>query len=205
MVGGLIMTHGDDDGLRVPPRLAATQAVVCVVKDGEGVAGAAQQVLTDLAAAGVRAEVDDRVDTPFGRRAVDWELKGVPIRVEIGPRDLADGTGTLVRRIAGTKESLPLAHLVSVVPNLLADDQKALYTQAEQRQHAGIVDVGSAAEALEAAATGWARMPWADLGLDGEAKLAEQAVSVRCLVRADGSVPDSDDEPGIQAVVGRSY
>jgi prolyl-tRNA synthetase len=205
MVGGLIMTHGDDDGLRVPPRLAATQAVVCVVKDGEGVARAAQQVLTDLAATGVRAELDDRVDTPFGRRAVDWELKGVPVRVEIGPRDLAAGSATLVRRIAGTKESLPLGQVVAAVPDSLEVDQKALYAQAEQRQRAGTVDVGSAAEALEAAATGWARMPWAALGTQGEAALAEHAVTVRCLVREDGSLPGTEDEPGIQAVVGRSY
>jgi prolyl-tRNA synthetase len=205
MVGGLIMTHGDDDGLRVPPRLAATQAVVCVVKDGEGVAGAAQQLLTDLVAAGVRAELDDRVDTPFGRRAVDWELKGVPVRVEVGPRDLADGAATLVRRIARTKETVPLAQVVPAVPALLENDQKALYTQAEQRQRDGTLDVGSAAEALEAAATGWARLPWAELGHEGEAKLAEQAVTVRCLIREDGSLPDSDDEPGILAVVGRSY
>jgi len=205
MVGGLIMTHGDDDGLRVPPRLAATQAVVSVVKDGEGVAAAAAQLLADLTAAGVRTELDDRVDTPFGRRAVDWELKGVPVRVEVGPRDLAAGTATLVRRIAGTKESTALAQVVSTVPGLLDDDQNALYTQAEQRQRDGTVEVSSAAEALEAAASGWARLPWADLGPEGEAKLAEQAVSVRCLVREDGSLPDSDDEPGIQALVGRSY
>jgi prolyl-tRNA synthetase len=205
MVGGLIMTHGDDDGLRVPPRLAATQAVVCVVKGGEGVAAAAQQVLTDLIRAGVRAEVDDRVDTPFGRRAVDWELKGVPVRVEIGPRDLGEGSVTLARRIAGTKESIPLARVAAAVPQLLEDDQNVLYNQAEQRQRAGTVDVASVPEAVEAASTGWARLPWADLGTEGEAALAEQAVTVRCLIREDGTVPDSDEEPGIQAVVGRSY
>jgi prolyl-tRNA synthetase len=205
MVGGLIMTHGDDDGLRVPPRLAATQAVVCVVKHGEGVAAAARQLLADLTGAGVRTELDDRVDTPFGRRAVDWELKGVPVRVEIGPRDLADGTATLVSRVGRTKESLPLTRVLSAVPALLEADQNTLYTQADQRQRAQTVDVSSAAEALEAAATGWARVPWADLGAEGEAQLAERAVSVRCLLRGDGTVPDSEDEPGILAVVGRSY
>ena len=127
-----------------------------VVKDGEGVAAAAAQLLADLTAAGVRAELDDRVDTPFGRRAVDWELKGVPVRIEVGPRDLAAGTATLVRRIAGTKESMALAQVVSTVPGLLDDDQNALYTQAEQRQRDGTVEVSSAAEALEAAASGWA-------------------------------------------------
>jgi prolyl-tRNA synthetase len=205
MLGGLIMCHGDDDGLRVPPRLAATQAVVCVVKSGEGVAAAAQQLLQELASAGVRAELDDRVDTPFGRRAIDWELKGVPIRVELGPRDLAEGTVALARRVPRTKESVALARMAAEVPDLLAQDQNTLYSQAEVRQVAATVDVGSAAEALEAAATGWARMPWADLGPEGEELLAQQAVTVRCLVRPDGSVPDAEDEPRIQAIVGRSY
>src|SRR5829696_2236795 len=98
MVGGLIMGHGDDDGLRVPPRLAATQVVVLAVKAEE----AAHRMADQLSAAGARVEVDDRVDLPFGRRAVNWELKGVPVRVEIGPRDLVEDRVTLVRRIPGT-------------------------------------------------------------------------------------------------------
>ena len=85
MLGGLIMGHGDDHGLRVPPRLAPVQVLVMVVKDGEGVVEAARQVVADLVARGVRAELDARVDTPFGRRAVDAELKGIPVRVEVGP------------------------------------------------------------------------------------------------------------------------
>jgi prolyl-tRNA synthetase len=205
MVGGLIMAHGDDSGLRVPPRLAATQVVVCVVKDGEGVAAAAGQVVAELTAAGVRVELDDRVDTPFGRRAVDWELKGVPVRVELGPRDLAEGQVTLVRRIAGSKEPAPLTQVAATAPALLEQDQATLYAEAEQRQLRLTVDVATAEEALEATGSGWARLPWAALGPAGEARLADKAVTVRCLVRPDGSLPGSDDEPGAIAVVGRSY
>jgi prolyl-tRNA synthetase len=65
--------------------------------------------------------------------------------------------------------------------------------------------VSTVAEAAEAAATGWARVPWATLGTDGESKLAEQSVSVRCLLRPDGSVPEDGDEPDLVAIVGRSY
>src|SRR5262245_20803509 len=101
MVGGLIMCHGDDDGLRVPPHLAPIQAHVMVVKDGEGVMEAAAKVRDALRGAGVRVGFDDRVDTPFGRRAVDAELKGYPVRVELGPRDLAEGHVTLARRVPG--------------------------------------------------------------------------------------------------------
>src|SRR6201994_302658 len=91
MMGGLIMVHGDDNGLRLPPRLAPTQVQVMVVKAGDGVAEAAARLRDSLKAAGVRVKLDDRADIPFGRRAVDAELQGIPIRVEVGPRDLAGG------------------------------------------------------------------------------------------------------------------
>jgi prolyl-tRNA synthetase len=84
MIGGLIMAHGDDRGLRVPPALAHIQAVGLLIRDEDGAGAAAQRVHDELLAAGVRSRLDDRVETAFGRRATDWELKGVPVRVEIG-------------------------------------------------------------------------------------------------------------------------
>ncbi|HEY8981936.1 MAG TPA: proline--tRNA ligase, partial [Streptomyces sp.] len=108
MIGALVMTHGDDAGLRVPPRLAHVQVVVVAVKDDDAVLAKVRELAERLRAAGLRVKVDDRTDTPFGRRAVDWELKGVPARVEVGPRDLEGGTATLVRRIPGTKEPVAL-------------------------------------------------------------------------------------------------
>jgi len=205
MVGGLIMCHGDDAGLRIPPRLAPSQVVVMVVKDGEGVSQAAAQLVSDLTAAGMRCELDARTDTPFGRRAIDRELKGVPIRVEIGPRDLAEGSAVLVRRIPGTKTMTHLADLVAMVTRALDADQQLLYAQALARREDSTVEVRSVDDAAAAAATGWARIDWSILGPKGEAALADQGVSVRCLLRADGEIPDSDDEPGLVAVVGRSY
>src|SRR4051794_9604132 len=83
MVGGLIMVHGDDAGLRIPPAVAPIQVVVLAVRDET--IDAAQRIAKDLEAAGLRVTVDDRTDQPFGRRAVNWELKGVPIRIELGP------------------------------------------------------------------------------------------------------------------------
>ena len=205
MVGGLIMSHGDDNGLRVPPRLAPVQVLVIVVKDGDGVAEAAVRLVDDLRAAGVRVKLDDRTDTPFGRRAVDAELKGIPIRLEVGPRDLADGKVTLARRIPGTKDPVALGGVVAEVTAALEADQQALYDEAFARRESLTRDVTTVTEAAEAAATGWARIPWAVLGEEGEAKLAEQAVSVRCLTRPDGSVPDAGDEPDLVAWVGRAY
>jgi prolyl-tRNA synthetase len=203
MVGGLIMCHGDDAGLRVPPRLAAVQAVVLAVKP-EAVEAAAR-VAGELRAAGVRVRLDDRADIPFGRRAVDWELKGVPVRVELGPRDLAEERATLVRRMPGSKEPVALRGLAEAVRLVLEQDQAALLAAAEQARDKRIVDVESAADVVEAVAGGWARLPWADIGQEGEARLAEHAVSVRCLVRPGGGVPDSEDEPDLVAYCGRAY
>ncbi|HEX6754827.1 MAG TPA: proline--tRNA ligase [Mycobacteriales bacterium] len=203
MVGGLIMAHGDDAGLRVPPRLAATQVVVLAIK--AEAAEAAYRIADQLRVGGVRVEVDDRADVPFGRRAVDWELRGVPVRVEVGPRDLAADQVTLVRRIPGTKSPAPLAGLPDAVRIALVEDQVALYAEAEQRRDARIVDVKTIEDAAEAATAGWARMPWSDLGTDGEARLAERAVSVRCLVRADGSLPETGEEPDLLAYCARAY
>src|SRR5437660_2483724 len=98
LIGALVMGHGDDAGLRLPPRLAPIQAVVLLVRAEEGAGERAAALAAELADAGVRVQLDDRVDTGFGRRAVEWELKGVPVRLEVGPRDLAAGTAALVRR-----------------------------------------------------------------------------------------------------------
>lgn len=205
MVGGLIMSHGDDNGLRVPPRLAAVQIVVMAIKGDEAVAKV-RELGERLRAAGLRVHVDDRVDTPFGRRAVDWELKGVPVRIEIGPRDLATGTAMLTRRIPGGKEPVSIESLTALLPKVLDDDQALLLEQSRRRREERTSDVSTVAEAAEAAAAGgWARIPWATLGEEGEAELAEQAVSVRCLVAEDGSVPESDDAPGTVAIVARAY
>ncbi|MEU8754223.1 proline--tRNA ligase [Streptomyces chartreusis] len=206
MVGGLIMAHGDDAGLRVPPRLAPVQAVVLAIKGDEPVLAKVREIGDRLRAAGVRVHVDDRTDTPFGRRAVDWELKGVPVRVEIGPRDLEGGTAVLARRIPGGKEPVALDALAGLLPAILEEDQALLLRQSRERRESRTSDVSTIEEAVEAAtAGGWARLPWATLGEEGEAALAEHSVTVRCLVAEDGSVPDADDAPGNVAVVARAY
>ncbi|MER8224856.1 proline--tRNA ligase [Streptomyces sp. NPDC094143] len=206
MIGALVMMHGDDHGLRVPPRLAQIQAVVLAIKGDEAVLAKVREVGDRLRAAGVRAHVDDRTDTPFGRRAVDWELKGVPVRIEIGPRDLESGTAMLARRIPGGKAPVSLDDLAELLPKVLEEDQQLLLTQARERRESQTADVTTVEEAVEAAtAGGWARIPWAVLGEEGEAALAEHAVTVRCLVGEDGSVPADGDAPGNVAVVARAY
>ncbi|MGW1363095.1 proline--tRNA ligase [Streptomyces chartreusis] len=206
MVGGLIMAHGDDAGLRVPPRLAPVQAVVLAIKGDEPVLAKVREIGDRLRAAGVRVHVDDRTDTPFGRRAVEWELKGVPVRIEIGPRDLEGGTAVLARRIPGGKAPVALDALAGLLPAILEEDQALLLRRSRERRESRTSDVSTIEEAAEAAtAGGWARLPWATLGEEGEAALAEHGVTVRCLVAEDGSVPDADDAPGNVAVVARAY
>ncbi len=205
MVGGLIMCHGDDHGLRVPPRIAHIQAVVLVVRDEDGaVAEAAHRVAAELSAAGVRARVNDNTATGFGRRATDWELKGVPVRVEIGPRDLAEGTVTLVRRDRREKEPVPAAGLPARVAALLGEIQAGLLAEATAAREARTASVTTLDEAVEAGRTGFARIPWDAVGDAGEAALAEHGITVRLLRRRDGSVPDDLEGP-LEAIVARAY
>ncbi|MET7451797.1 proline--tRNA ligase [Streptomyces sp. NPDC005574] len=206
MIGALVMMHGDDDGLRVPPNLAQIQVVVLAIKADEAVLAKVRETGDRLRAAGLRVRVDDRTDVAFGRRAVDWELKGVPVRIEIGPRDLENGTAMLVRRIPGGKEPVAVDALAALLPGVLREDQALLLAQSRERRLSRTSEVSTVEEAVEAAgAGGWARIPWAALGTEGEARLAEHAVTVRCLVAEDGSVPDTEDAPGNVAVVARAY
>jgi prolyl-tRNA synthetase len=206
MVGGLIMCHGDDAGLRVPPRLAPTQVVVVLVKDDGGAGAAAEALVKGLDAAGVRVELDARVDVSFGRRSVDWELKGVPVRLEVGPRDVAEGVVTVVRRDLGTKESVPLATVAVDMPELLECIQTDMLATATAARDARTHEATNVEQAIEASAEGWATMDWDALrASDGESRLREQGVTVRCLVAADGSLPEAEDSPGNIAYVGRAY
>jgi prolyl-tRNA synthetase len=205
MLGGLIMCHGDDNGLRLPPLLAPTQALVTLVKSFDGGVEAARALTDDLLSAGVRAKLDDRVDTAFGRRAVDAELKGIPVRVEVGPRDFAAGTVTLVRRADGSKTPVSIGEAVGAVTAALEADQKALYEEALARREQRTVDVTTLEQAIEAAGSGWARIAWSAVGVEGEGLANQSAVSVRCLYRPDGSVPASQDEPDLIAILARSY
>jgi prolyl-tRNA synthetase len=205
MVGGLIMGHGDDSGLVVPPRLAPVQAVVLLVKDDDGAGDKAAALADELRAAGVRVTLDDKVSQSFGRRATDWELKGVPVRVEVGPRDLASGQATLVRRDTGEKQAVPVEAVRDGVERLLAQIQDDLLARATADREARTVDVTTLDEAGEAAQEGYGRLPWDVVRGEGEARLAERAVTVRCLQRADGTLPQSEDETDLVAIVARAY
>ena len=204
LVGGLIMMHGDDDGLLVPPRLAPVQVVVVPVRDEPDVRDAADALVAELLAAGVRVEVD-RGRGSFGRRVTDWEIKGVPLRVEVGPRDLAQGLVTMVRRDTKESSSHALGALAAEVPALLDVIQRDLFARALAHRDERTSDVATIPEALEAAKDGFARLDWDVVAGAGEAALNEQAVSVRCLQRRDGTIPASDGEGDLVCLVAKSY
>lgn len=203
MLGGLVMVHGDDAGLRLPPLAAPIQVVVLALKDET--LEAAGRLADDLRAAGVRVHLDNRTDQPFGRRAVNWELKGVPVRIELGPRDLAAGVATVVRRLRSSKSPVALASVVPTVVEALATDQTWLYDEALARHKARTTPVTTVDEAIEATTTGWAALPYDAVGEEGEDRLATAAVTVRCLQRPDGTLPTEDNETGLTAYVARAY
>jgi prolyl-tRNA synthetase len=145
------------------------------------------------------------VEVSLGRRIVDHELRGVPIRLELGPRDLAAGQVVVARRARGDKETRPLNGVAGQVAGMLEDDQAALLAQATALRDASTRSVHTVEEAAEAARGGFARMPWRACGSEGEARLARDGVSVRCLLREDGMPVVDPDADGVDALLARAY
>ena len=207
LMGALVMAHGDDAGLRLPPRLAPVQVVVLLVRADEGAGDRAAALTAELADAALRVELDDRTETSFGRRVVDWELKGVPVRVEIGPRELAAGEVVLVRRHDGTKQRVPVTGLAQHVRDALDAAQGALFEQAARHRATATVEATSLEDAEQAAQDGFAVVPAELVAGEGEARLNATGVSVRLLRRRDGGLPEPGDQPdgALEAVVARAY
>jgi prolyl-tRNA synthetase len=179
---------------------------VLMIKEEPQVRAAAEGLVAELRAGGHRVRLDDQTETSFGRRSVDWELKGVPVRVEIGPRDLAQGDVTMVTRHRLEKQTMALAGVGSKVSDILATVGPELLASSIAALAARTVDAGSLEEAVEAGAMGFARIPVGTLGPEGEDHLAAHAMTVRCLQRPDGSLAEEgDSDADLIAVVGRSY
>jgi prolyl-tRNA synthetase len=206
MVGATIMAHGDDSGLVLPPNVAPTQVVVVPIfrkeEDRIVVAAAIERLersLSDVRTVSgpLRLKVDWREETP-GYKYNHWELRGVPFRLEIGPRDVAEESAMLVRRLDRAKESLPLVSLAEVLPMRLAAYQAEVFVRAKDFQVANthaVDTLGEMTEVLDSEG-GFLMAPWC-----GSAA-CEKAVS-----NANGAtirvIPfDSPAEPGGCAVDG---
>jgi prolyl-tRNA synthetase len=206
MLGGLIMCHGDDYGLVLPPALAPIQVVVVVVKDTDGaVVRAAASLVDKLEGRGVRARLDDNIAQGFGWRATEWDLQGIPIRVELGPRDVAENAAVLYRRDTRDKNTVGLADVVDEVQRLTVRIQAEMLEAAKARRDRFIADCATLDQAREAAQAGVARLPWELVGTSGEEDLATGGLTVRCLQLSDGSLPETDDDAGALAYIARAY
>ena len=184
MIGGLIMTHGDNNGLVLPPRIAPTQVVIVPIaahKNPE-VLETAKSVMADLIAADVRVKLDDS-DQSMGWKCAEYEMRGVPIRLELGPRDLTEGNCCLVRRDNGEKVTAKIEGIVDEIKALLDAIHDNMYTVAEKNLEDNTFDLKTIDEVKEMAAGrgGFARTKWCG-SLECELKMKEQAgVSSRCM------------------------
>ncbi|MDU0201319.1 MULTISPECIES: proline--tRNA ligase [Paenibacillus] len=135
LIGALIMVHGDDRGLVLPPKVAPTQVIMIPIgppKTRDQVIARVDELYADLKKTGVRVKVDDRADQSPGWKFNEYEMRGVPIRVELGPRDMENGQVVLVSRVSGEKKTVQQANFVEEVQNLLAEIHQQMYDKAKQ-------------------------------------------------------------------------
>ena len=164
LIGGVIMTHGDDKGLVLPPRIAPYQVVIVPIGRGgqaaeisaAEISAAATALAGRLASAGIRAHVDDRAHVSPGFKFNDWELRGVPIRLELGPRDLAAGRAVMVRRLGGAKEPIALDGAPARLTDELAAFQDFLLKRATAFLDAHTTSTDEWDDLAKAVAAGWA-------------------------------------------------
>jgi len=185
-IGAIIMTHGDDQGLILPPRLAPLQVVLVPIykNDAErgGVMPVVERIARELAA--FRLKVDDRTEVTPGFKFNDWEMRGVPLRIEIGPKDVEKGTVAVARRdIPGKagKAFLPQENLAANVERLLAEIQVSMLQTATAFRDSHIFDPKNYAELTEVVQNGWAFSWWCEEDAC-ETKVKEDTkATIRCI------------------------
>lgn len=187
MVGAIVMTHGDDKGLILPPRLAPYQTVMVPIYKTEAektaVLAATYRLQQDLTTAGIRVTVDDRDNLTPGYKFNDWELRGVPTRLEIGPRDVASHTVALARRDVPGREGKKFVSqdgLAHTVQALLDDVQASLLARATQFRNTNTQDVTDYVGFQQAIQTGFARAWWAGSNEDETRLKEETKATLRC-------------------------
>lgn len=161
LIGAIIMTHGDERGLKLPPKVAPIQVVVVpVAAHKEGVLEGAKAVADRLAAKGIRVKFDDRDNVTPGWKFNEWELKGVPVRVEVGPRDLAQGQAMCVRRDTFEKAPVALENIEETIAAMLTDVQDNMLKIARDFRDEHTKDVFTLEELGEQVDGGYARAMW---------------------------------------------
>ncbi len=187
-IGAIIMVHGDDQGLVLPPRLAPYQTVIVPIYKDDAEKGPVLEttgrIQKELAAAGIRVKVDNRETLSPGFKFNDWELRGVPTRLEIGPKDVAKNSVALARRDKPGREGkqfVPQAGLAAMVQELLNTVQAALLDRARKFRDDNTHEVKDYAEFKEAIKTGFARVWWAGSDADEQRVQEETKATLRCI------------------------
>jgi len=186
LVGALVMSHSDDQGLVIPPKLAPTQIVIIPIYRGpeqlEAITLVVEPLLAELQAAGIRVKFDDRDTYKPGWKFNEYELKGVPIRIAIGPRDLESKQVEIARRDTLTKETMPMEGLIDRMVNMLSVIQKDLFDAAKRRLDDSIVKVDSwSAFEVAVKAGGFIAAHWDGTAETEELIKGKTKATIRCI------------------------
>jgi prolyl-tRNA synthetase len=191
LVGGLIMTHGDENGLVLPPRVAPIQVVIVPIfkADTKATVVAKARELAAMLKPVARVHVDDREQYSPGWKFNQWEMKGVPLRLEIGPKDLDNNQCVLARRDTGVKEFVPLDALSNRVPDLLTTIQSEMLEKARAFRDENTRTVADFEEFVKVIEEkrGFIKANWCGDG-DCELKIKEQTkATIRCIPLQDNN------------------
>jgi len=186
LMGALVMTHSDDAGLVLPPKLAPIEVVLVPIYKGEEqmaeIVEALQGVADELKAAGVRVKLDDDDSKRSGWKFAEYELKGVPVRLAMGPRDLAGGTIEVARRDTRTKAIVPMDGIQGHVKGLLEEIQTSLFDRAEERRTSTTTRVDTWEEFLAALeAGGFVEAHWDGTSETEDLIKKETKATIRCI------------------------
>ena len=186
MIGGIIMVHGDDQGLKLPPKLAPIQAVIVPIFKNDDEKAKVMPVVEQLRqqlADTVRVKVDDREETP-GFKFNDWEMRGVPLRIEVGPKDIDKGTVVFARRDVPGKEGksfVPQAGIVDATRSILATIQSDMLQRATEFRAANTFEPKNYTEFKAIVEDGFARAWWCGEHVCEAAIKEETKATTRCI------------------------
>lgn len=187
LMGGLIMTHSDDFGLVLPPKLAPIQVVIVPIFKGEEqlnqIAQKANQIVSELRSKGISVKFDDRDTQKPGWKFAQYELQGVPTRIAIGPRDLENGTCEIARRDTLEKKVYSLDEVPEIIPHLLKEIQENIYTKALNYRNEHITEVDSYEEFKEVLESkgGFVLAHWDGTPETEEKIQGETKATIRCI------------------------
>jgi prolyl-tRNA synthetase len=215
-IGAIIMVHGDDQGLVLPPKLAPYQVVIVPIyktdEEKASVLGAARTLNGELVKACMRVKLDEREGPSPGWKFNDWEMRGVPLRVELGPKDVAKQSAVLARRDRPGREgkiSVLLADLPATAEKLLAEIQQSMFEKALAFRKSNTHDVANYEELKKAVENGFANASWCG-SAECEAKIKEETrATMRCIPLEQDGVPGGcvacGKPAGERAIFARAY